>query len=155
MINEKCKELVDHALIKLSDPRSKRLLVISNQQRDTLIRIRFDGCVVKNEVGADWLVTKADVGDLIVELKGSDVNHALEQVNAVAEFLEDHGLRAGKLGAMIVCTRYPKVDSKVLRARSAFAKRFGGGALHVASRSVRVDFEEVISKQSAVLSPHP
>lgn len=153
MLKPECVENVVHSKIKLDDKKSKRILIIENPSKHTLSKVRFDGCVVMQSTAADWLISQEKVGDFIVELKGSDVDHAVLQVQAVAKYLTDNNLRQGKLGAMVLCTRYPRVDSKILRARNQFAKIYSG-PLHVTSHDARVNFEDIISKQTATISPH-
>lgn len=157
MANEfgECVELVRHRLIKLEDRGSKRTLIVENSDQEAMSRVRMDGCVVKQSVCADWVLSKQNVGDLVVELKGSDVAHAVAQVIAAASFLQENGLRQGKLGGVIVCTRYPKVDATILRLRNQFSKRFNGSPLHVAARDIRIDFADAITRHGATLSPHP
>ena len=149
-----CVEVVRHRAIKIEDKGSKRVLIVDNENESPLSRVRIDGCVIKQSTAADWLISKEHVGDLIVELKGSDVRHALRQIHAVATYLSDGGLRQGRLGAVLLCSRYPQTDSTILRLRNEFAKTFKGSPLHIAARSVRVDFVEAISRHDAKLQPH-
>ena len=155
MAIDDCIEVVSHRLVKLEDKKSKRTLIVSNPTADKLSRVRMDGCVLKQVTAADWLVSKQQVGDLIVELKGSDIAQAIRQVHAVAAYLEANSMRQGKLGAVVLCTRFPQSDSTILRLRNAFAKAFAGSPLHIASRDCRVDFVESISKHDAALDRHP
>lgn len=85
---------------------------------------RFDGCVVQNSLGADFIVSLPDVCDLIVELKGRGVEHAMKQVAATAKYLTDNRHRNGKLAGLIVSRQYPKENTIVQRGQIAFKRKF-------------------------------
>jgi hypothetical protein len=132
--------------IKVSE--NGRQAVFLNPERAVYFIVQVDGGLIKNTTASDYVVSKADqkgiLDDLVIELKGTDVNHALDQVMATANYWQQQGLRAGKIAALIVCARMPKFDTKVQRCASAFAKSFKG-PLHVCPRNDEFVFENVFS----------
>jgi hypothetical protein len=100
--------------------------------------------VIKNALAADWVVYKPEVGMLIVELKGSAVEHAIKQVEATARYLVANNWVTGKLGGLIVANTYPKAGGAVQKAQASFAKNFHA-PLHVVTRNTDYLFEKVLA----------
>ena len=121
-----------------------RCAVILNPDREEYTRARVDGCLIRDALAADWVVTKPDIGDVVIELKGSDVDHAIDQITATIDYWISERLRCGKLSALIVCAKYPKVDTKVQRAKSKFARAFKA-PLHIVSRNHEYSFLALLS----------
>jgi hypothetical protein len=104
----------------------------------------IDGCVIKQALAADWMVTKLDEGDVIVELKGRNVEHGFKQVYATARYWRDNQLGGRQFAALIVCVQYPRVSTTIQKAKQAFAREFKG-PLHVVSRNCEYEFRNVLS----------
>src|SRR3954451_9375532 len=96
-----CKTATTVSKIKVDE--LGRSAVFLNGKREKFIKIRVDGCVVKNSLAADWVLSKERVGDIIIELKGKDVDHGTRQITATAEFWTAKKFRKGKIAALIVC----------------------------------------------------
>lgn len=101
--------------------------------------------MLNNETAADYVVTKEKVGDVIVELKGKDIPHAVEQALATAKLYVDHELRTGKIAALIVAKSYPKFDNAVRKGKEKFAKLYNG-PLHVVTKNTEYVFEKVLTQ---------
>lgn len=123
MLPEKCCNKTNATNIKVSDPRST-YAVFSNEERHDFNLVKFDGCVVVNRVACDWIVEKSAVGRVAVELKGCDVDHAAEQIAEALRYLRESGLNELPVAGLIVCSRYPRVDTKVQRLKQRLARDF-------------------------------
>lgn len=137
-------EVTKVSKIKLDDKGSKRFAVFLNKEKLPHIKRKMDGGVVTNALSADWMLSKPKVGDVIVELKGGDVSHALVQVSATAEFAVNAGITNGKIAALVLCTEHPGVNTKIQIAMAKFATRFKG-PIHVRNRDGEFEFEKVLS----------
>lgn len=137
-----CCEVTSVSKIKVEALGKKAVFV--NAEREEYVRTTFDGCVVAQQTAADFVVSKAGVGDVIVELKGGGIEHAVKQIFATAEYLRLNKMISGRLGGLVVGTRYPRFDSTVQNTRSQFARRFCG-ALHVVTTNYEYKFEHVLS----------
>lgn len=140
-IDGKCIELTQDSRVKVSERGRKATFL--NFEHCQYYKIQVDGCVVENSLAADWVVTKKGVGDIIVELKGKNVEHAVKQVNATAALWTDEKLRLGRLAALIVGTQWPRANTKMQKAAEAFKKRFNA-PLHVATKNNEYIFEKVL-----------
>lgn len=115
---------VTHAKkIKVSEIKSRKAIVL-NVTGEEFHVIQFDGCVIKNATAADFVVSKETVGDLIIELKGKDVKHAMEQIMATASYLREHEVTAGRVGGVVVCKEYPKTTTTIQTLKMGLKKRF-------------------------------
>jgi hypothetical protein len=122
----KCIETIRDSKVKVVDPGTARSGILSNQERVRIRRIRVDDCLApKGSMAADWVVSKPDVVDVIVELKGKNVDHAVDQIEATLTFWSAHDEHANGqvIGAWIVCTEYPRASTKVARYRERLRSR--------------------------------
>ena len=139
---------IEHCRKRMRVPRisvreRKQRAIFVNEDKALFIITRVDGCVTHNETAADWVVSKENVGDVVIELKGRDVDHAVQQVRATADFWRDQGLRIGQIAGLIVARQYPRSSTRVQRAQQAFARSFRG-ALHVATSNSEFQIERVL-----------
>lgn len=131
--NTECVETTRAIRIRVAEHAS--VAVFLNPTRTLIRKIRIDECVIRAGIRCDWVLSKADCVDVLVELKGADVNHAVDQLLKTIEVWRDHPLRGKntKLAALVVCSQYPRVDTRIQRAKMTFASRFRT-PLHISSR---------------------
>ena len=133
-IPEGCCEITSVSKIKVEEHGRKA--IFSNDKGLRCRKIKVDGCVINDskQKSADWIVSRDDVGDIIVELKGKDVDHAVKQVIATAKYWKENGYQTGKMAALVVSSQFPKVTTAVRKAQQDFAKHFNG-PLHVVTQN--------------------
>jgi hypothetical protein len=142
IVKDKCKEYTTVSRVQVSERCRKATFL--NPDNFQYLKVRVDNCIVENATAADWLISKEGIGDVIVELKGRNVEHAVKQINATAELWTGEGLRTGKLAALIVATQYPSANTAIQKAQQAFSKKYNG-PLHVVTRNAEYCFECVLS----------
>lgn len=137
-----CTETLRHSRIRVDDKRSPRWAVFLNPTRSRIRKIRVDGCLVRGGPAADWIVSKADCVDVVVELKGRDVDHALEQAVATLRLWNDlpGNENNDRLAVLIVCTQYPRETTKIDRARKQLAQDYRA-PLHIRTRNLEYEFD--------------
>lgn len=126
-LDNDCVTKISHTRVALRGEHA-RSAVFLNAQRKVYRAIRMDGCLLMSTLSADWLLSLANVGDLVVEFKGVDVGHALLQVIATLRFWKTHQLRVGtsRLSGLIVCAaQRPAVSPQIQRARREMRAQFG------------------------------
>lgn len=142
MIRSECETITTNSNIKVAEPRSTSA-VFANPGRDQYSVVRFDGCVVKGSVACDFIVHKKGVGRLAVELKGCDVVHATQQIEKALHFLKDCGMLDLPVGGLVVCTKYPSMDTTVQRMKQKLAKSFRA-PLTVKTDGRNLDFASLV-----------
>jgi len=91
---------------------NKSTLRILNSNRLTFNKCKVDGCLIRNGIRCDWLLTHDEAQrESYVELKGADVEHAVKQIVRSVQQLTSNP-RAKKTG-YIICTRSPLSSPKI------------------------------------------
>jgi hypothetical protein len=142
MIPNKCKEALRLPKIKVEE--NLRSAVFDNPAREVFDRIRVDNCVIREGLRADYAIAKRDVGDVIIELKGRDVERASKQVIETAKYWCAHDYRCGRIADLIVCRQYPSFSTTVQRAAQSFKRQFDG-PLHAVAGNYEYHFEKVLN----------
>ena len=134
-----CSEIVTHSSVVVSE-RGKTVAFLNADQKE-FCRLRVDGCAIKVGPRADYVVSKVGSISVVIELKGSDVGHAVDQLfatvanEAIAEYLEV------RQRLLIVCAEYPSFDTKIAKAQVRARK--GGMTLKVVCKSFECDIEQI------------
>jgi hypothetical protein len=136
-----CREAVSHSIVKVEELR--RALYVDNPGREPYFKTRVDRCLVRERVAADYVISKSGVGDVIVELKGTDVAHGVRQVSATAEYISGCERPRGPLAGVVVCRQYPRFDSNIRREVTAFVRRFRR-PVHIFTKNETVSFQRLL-----------
>jgi hypothetical protein len=116
-----CEEIRKDPLIPLEEKCSK--ITFKNESRKNIRVIRIDDCVIKEGLRCDYLVIPENGIEHYVELKGSDVSHAVKQLKCtITEVSED--ARHGKKCCFIVSSRCPKTSAEIQNIQSKLKKEF-------------------------------
>jgi hypothetical protein len=93
---------------KITVKRDGRRATFDNADRATIKQIDLD-CWIPSAVTvkADYIVSKPGVVDVIVELKGKEVAHAIEQIVTTLIRWKEAPPFSNKIGGLIVFTRCP------------------------------------------------
>lgn len=145
LVDRKCTEVVKVSKVKIAE--NGKQAVFLNPNKEEFSRTRVDGCVIVNRTACDWWVVHDTSGSVLVELKGSDVEHAIEQIEATFEYLSKNDLLLEKNAAMIVCSkpsRHPSFTSKLQKAKSRLSAKFKA-PLHIVTGSHEFDIKRVLS----------
>lgn len=108
---------------KVKFEENKRVIVFENPQRYVFMRVQVDGCAIKEGLRCDNLLTSEDeLSEYFVELKGTDISHALKQLSASIEQL---GQNCGNRHCYIVSTNLaPSFNTMLQRAKQNFLKSY-------------------------------
>jgi hypothetical protein len=118
-VTEDCVEEIRHTKIKVED--GGRKAIILNSERAIIKKVTVDGCLITGPgLKADYVLSKPDLVDVIIELKGKDVPHAVEQIIATYRFWKTLPPFSPRVSGLIVCTRSPLVSSElqVIKAKA-------------------------------------
>lgn len=111
--------------VKISENGKKAIFL--NPERKPVVKTRVDGCLCVNVTACDWLVRSEDNETVLVELKGTDVDHAIKQIEETFQFLKTSERLGTKSGALIVCSRpfrHPSFTTKLQRARARLSATY-------------------------------
>jgi hypothetical protein len=121
-----CSEFHHRPRIALSGKRTTKLFLLNPQER-RVEQIQVDGCAITEGLRCDWLVILNDAiaqEEIYVELKGSGVHHAIEQLRTTVTQLsaDCHNLRKR---CLVVFTRNPMSGTDIQNQKVKFRKEFG------------------------------
>jgi hypothetical protein len=144
VISEECCEVTRVSKVKLEERGAK--VVFLNSDNTEFVKIRVDGCVVANESAADWALVKRPIGDLLVELKGRNIELAVKQLTATMRLWRDNKLSCGgKIGALVVSRQVPKATI-MQKVKLKFMSEFRC-PIHVVSHNQEFIFERVLDSR--------
>lgn len=131
---KECVENVDHSRVLVSE--KGRAATILNPERSIVRRILIDNCLITMGPRCDWVISVKDRLDILIELKGKDVSHAVDQLAATLAIWQEHHLRDRQIpiSALVVCSRYPRFDTKIQKAKERLARDYKV-PLHVSTRN--------------------
>ena len=131
-----CFEFVNqqHATVVCSDHKSTTNFIYDNRSSDELTKYRIDGCLIA-DAGAkcDFLLLNCTKNEsFFIELKGSDLIRAVEQIDRSIDMLLS-SVNDFSINARIVLTRvnttdlrntkYLKLEKKIKRLRGNLKKQ--------------------------------
>jgi hypothetical protein len=119
----KCEEYKCDKKIVLEENKSK--ITFLNPNQDKILRIKVDGCVISDNetLRCDYALIPSDEVEIYVELKGSDIVHAVEQIKSTIQLLSDNPQKIKKL-CFVVSTRVPKQTTTIQQLQSQFKRNF-------------------------------
>ena len=121
---ESCTEI--RTISKIKVEAHTRKAVFDNSERAEIKVIDLD-CWLAGDAGpkADRIVSKPGVVDVVVELKGKDIRHALEQILATHAKWKTVPPLPKQIGALVVFSRSPDRSASMDDARKRFLQTHG------------------------------
>jgi hypothetical protein len=138
-MTHKCVEIVNDSKIKVAE--KGKSVIFLNPQRVEFKRIKVDNCLVKTGSRADWIISKTGGVSVIVELKGRDVGHAIEQLFATLTHIDCTDWLNYPTKLLVICAKYPSFDTKVARAQVRARKL--GTTLKIVCRSLECSIDQI------------
>ncbi|MEI4517828.1 MULTISPECIES: hypothetical protein [unclassified Stenotrophomonas] len=130
-----------------------RSAIFVNEEKRTFHRVKVDGGLVKDTLCADYVVSKQDVGSVVIELKGTDIEHAVDQIDATVTIMKSckapkakgrRGIAQLPMAGLIVCSKYPRADTTFQKKQKKFVAKHGS-PLHCVSGKGEFFIEKVLS----------
>lgn len=140
-MTKKCTTNVTHSNVKVEENRRKA--VFKNPQQKNYTVSKIDDCLITQGLRCDYLISETDDASVLIELKGTDVDHACEQLLASVIHQNVTSLLKPRIGFLVICSRYPRVDTFVLKAKQKCAREFKAG-FHVVCNQGEFEIDKVV-----------
>jgi hypothetical protein len=103
----RCIKEIEHTRITVK--ANNRTAIFLNPERAKIKIVDLD-CLLQTADApkADYIVSKPTVADVIVELKGKDLGHAIEQILSTANYWRKAPPFSPVIGGLVVFTRSPE-----------------------------------------------
>ncbi len=130
-----CITETSDSVIKFEE--NKRVIRFNNPKHLSYKKVQVDGCALKEGDRCDNLLCSHDeFEERFVELKGTDVSHALDQLRASIMKI---GQFNGNRHAYIISTNVaPQIRTDIQRAKAEFQKKFNSDII-IKERKLDVD----------------
>lgn len=91
--------------------------------------VRVDGCVLRNVTTCDWMMVPNDnLLEYYIELKGSDVERAIQQLVATMKELS-RNLKTAAKRCFVISARSPLVSADIQRISFKFRREYNATLL--------------------------
>ncbi len=115
-VPERCTASHNESKVKV-EARGRRA-VFSNSERASILVIDVDCWLSEVEgIKADHVLVKSEIVDVVVELKGSDISHAVQQILATADSWRRASGNQGMMGGLVVCTHSPQNSASLANTK--------------------------------------
>ncbi len=121
-----CKTVSSDPNIVVSDPSSRNnrsKFRLHNPTRASIRVVQVDDCVVKEGIRCDYLLVLPSEQEVYIELKGSDVKHAVEQIAKSIDLLACNCHPVIKL-CFIASTRCPINSTEIQNLKKKFRQKY-------------------------------
>jgi hypothetical protein len=119
----KCENYKTDKKISLEENKCK--ITFLNPNQDNILIVDVDGCAIDDNetLRCDYALVPFDEIEIYVELKGSDISHAVKQLESTISLLSNNPQTIKKL-CFIISTRVPKQTTSIQQLQSQFKKKF-------------------------------
>lgn len=118
----KCIRKLNSKKIKVEENGRKAVFINDLQQNYEVGTI--DGCLIKDGIRADYFVSSPDK-TILVELKGTNIKHAFEQLFASAEHRSVKANLRQSIGFLIICSSFPRTRTTTQRFQQLAKRKYG------------------------------
>lgn len=118
-----CESTTRDPRISLKEKRSR--IVFINPNRQKIRKIEIDGCFITEGIRCDWLLIDYNCVEHYVELKGSDVRHAIAQIERTIKKVSIDVQKQPK-HSYVICkrVRVPRFDTELQTNKRKFKDHF-------------------------------
>ncbi|MBD1936431.1 hypothetical protein [Microcoleus sp. FACHB-68] len=118
-----CEEYVSDTKIVLQENKSK--ITFKNSNQEQIRKIKVDGCAINDNktLRCDYVLIPQEDIEIYVELKGSDISHAVKQIQSTIALLSDDVKNKKKL-CVVVSTRVPTTGTNIQQLQIQFKQKF-------------------------------
>lgn len=122
----KCEKASSDPLKALKQNQSE--FIIENPNHFKFYIVQVDDCAIKEGLRCDYLVfpDSKDIKktlEIYIELKGSDILHAIKQLEATIQQLSDNPAKQEKV-CVIISTRCPQTTTEIQKFKVKFKKTY-------------------------------
>ncbi|MEJ2802004.1 hypothetical protein WAE61_09000 [Comamonadaceae bacterium PP-2] len=132
-MNIACQCTQETKVRKIKVEENGKSAVLLNPDGKMHHKVQVDGCLLKQQTACDWYIRSVQNDEnewmVLIELKGRDVEHALNQIDSTVKYLQNENRFKGvsRWSALIVCSKVPKspkYDSRLQNIQSKFAQKY-------------------------------
>lgn len=130
IIDSNCSFSSNKKVICFKDSGESRKVVFKNNLQLNIIETRIDGCFIKDDIPKCDFMLLIPKGykyvESFIELKGSGVLRAVEQISSTIDYLSNNGIVCKKTlkAGYIACSRFPSADTTAQSLKMKMKKNY-------------------------------
>lgn len=111
---------------KITVNRDGRRATFDNAEHARIMIVDLDCWISNPDIAmADYVVAKPGLVDVIVELKGKDIKHAVKQIESTLGMWKKTPPLSDKIGGLIVFTRSPLRSAEISDTKKRLLQKYG------------------------------
>lgn len=145
MFDLKCVKVTKVTKVKVGE-KGKQAVFLNPAKHEFSV-VRIDGCIIVNNTACDYLISRENLIGVLIELKGTDLPHALKQIELTLEYFKKKKVGWQKMAALIVCrapSRHPSFTTKIQQCKNRLIARYRI-PLHIVTGNHEYTLEKVLS----------
>ena len=120
---DKCSEKISHKNILIEEKKSSKI-IFTNENSTEVTKVQVDGCLDIQGIKCDWLlIINEPYIEIYIELKGSDVEHAFNQIENTIKIVSKNYKTVLKY-CYIITTRCPITSTQIQVKAKSFKKNY-------------------------------
>ena len=120
---DKCSEKISHKNILIEEKKSSKI-IFTNENSTEVTKVQVDGCLDIQGIKCDWLlIINEPYIEIYIELKGSDVEHAFDQIENTIKIVSKNYKTVLKY-CYIITTRCPITSTQIQVRAKSFKKNY-------------------------------
>ena len=120
---DKCSEKISHKNILIEEKKSSKI-IFTNENSIEVTKVQVDGCLDIQGIKCDWLlIINEPYIEIYIELKGSDVEHAFDQIENTIKIVSKNYKTVLKY-CYIITTRCPITSTQIQVKAKSFKKNY-------------------------------
>ena len=120
---DKCSEKISHKNILIEEKKSSKI-IFTNENSTEVTKVQVVGCLDIQGIKCDWLlIINEPYIEIYIELKGSDVEHAFDQIENTIKIVSKNYKTVLKY-CYIITTRCPITSTQIQVRAKSFKKNY-------------------------------
>ena len=120
---DKCSEKISHKNILIEEKKSSKI-IFTNENSTEVTKVQVDGCLDIQGIKCDWLlIINEPYIEIYIELKGSDVEHAFDQIENTIKIVSKNYKTVLKY-CYIITTRCPITSTQIQVKAKSFRSKY-------------------------------
>jgi hypothetical protein len=145
-MSKPCTVYTEASSVKVEEKKAKAVFLNPNSKKYSVTEI--DGCLIKDGARCDFLVCEIGSASVFVELKGSKIEKACDQLLATIDREEVKPFLEKKIGFLVVASQSkPSCKTTIQKRAQKFSTKYKAG-FRVSTSVHKFDIHEVVKIKS-------
>jgi hypothetical protein len=123
-----CEKSTKNPVIRLKENRSE--IIFKNPERLEVCIVTVDNCAIQEGIRCDYALTVDNLKEeFYIELKGRDIEHALDQLEATIQIISSDPQKYPKTCFVISTRCPPRANTKIANRQQIMKKKYNAALI--------------------------